>query len=76
MRYNVTLTTRVFELIAFDVEGVSEAEAVALAERRLLRKRPWLRPFDVGVAKIVEVGSSPGRRRRRRRAASPPLADG
>jgi hypothetical protein len=65
LRYNVTLTTRPFELISFDVEGTSEAEAVALAERRLLRKRPWLRPFDVGVAKIVGIGSSPGRRRKR-----------
>jgi hypothetical protein len=68
MRYNVTLTTRVFELIAFDVEGASESEAVALAERRLLRKRPWLRPFDVGVAKVVGIGPSAARRRRRRKS--------
>jgi hypothetical protein len=75
MRYNVTLTTKVFELIAFDVEGATESEAVALAERRLLRKRPWLRPFDVGVAKIVGVGPSAGRRRRRRKIPLAPPAD-
>ena len=73
MRYNVTLTTRPFELIAFDVEGASEAEAVAMAERRLLRKRPWLRPFDVGVAKIIGIGPSPARRRGRRTISSAPL---
>ena len=74
MRYNITLATGPLEFIAFDVEGASEAEAVALAEHRLLRKRPWLGPFDVGVAKIVGVGSSPGRRRRRRNISAAPLA--
>jgi hypothetical protein len=73
MRYNITLATRPFELIAFDVQGASEAEAVAMAERRLMRKRPWLRPFEVGVAKIVEIGASPARRRRK--VSSAPLAD-
>jgi hypothetical protein len=75
MRYNITLATGVPEFIAFDVEGASEAEAVAMAERRLRKKRPSLRPFDVGVAKIVEVGSSPGRRRTRRITASGPPAN-
>jgi hypothetical protein len=74
MRYNITLATGVPEFVAFDVEGASEAEAVQMAEHRLLKKRPSLRPVDVGVAKIVEVGSSPGRRRRRRKTASAPPA--
>jgi len=73
MRYYVTLATKTFELLAFDVDGASEAEAVAVAQRRLFKQRPWLNPFEIGVAKIVRNGSSPPRRRARRKRSPAPL---
>ena len=74
MRYSVTLATRAFELITYDVVGKSEDDAKARAASKLLKARRWLDPFDIAVAKVVDVGPTPRRARRRRRAPAKPAA--
>lgn len=57
MLYHVTLATKAFEFVTYDVEGASEEEAGTRAADRHLVERPGLGKQDISVAKIVGIGS-------------------